>query len=214
MAFTHKLLTCVIWLTLAVGVPAGAALAGENARGAELFELCEQCHGEAGEGNQVALAPPIAGLSQWYVEAQLYKFKSGVRGLYPDDVAGLRMYPMSLALKDEADIEAVAAYVAALPSSHPTPVLRGGDATRGAAYYATCVMCHGADASGVEAQGGPNLRVTSDWYMMTQLHKFQSGIRGGNPADAKGSLMRAMSMTLADEQAMKDVIAYIMTLGN
>jgi cytochrome c oxidase subunit 2 len=49
---------------------------------------------------------------------------------------------------------------------------------------------------------------------MTQLNKFRSGVRGGNPADVKGSLMRAMSMTLPDEQAMKDVIAYIMTLND
>jgi cytochrome c oxidase subunit 2 len=214
MAFGHKILACVAWLTLAAGAPAGIALADENTRAAEHFELCAQCHGEEGQGNQIALAPPIAGLSQWYVEAQLHKFQSGVRGLHPDDVAGLRMYPMSLTLKAEGDIEAVAAYVAELPPTRPTPVLSGGDAARGQAYYGTCVMCHGADASGVEAQGGPNLRVSSDWYMMTQLHKFQSGVRGGNPADAKGAMMRAMSMTLADEQAMKDVIAYIVTLGD
>ena len=214
MAFGHSLFTWVAWLTLAAAAPAGIALAEENARGAEHFELCAQCHGEAGQDIRLALAPPIAGLSQWYVEAQLHKFQSGVRGLHPNDVAGLRMYPMSLALKDEADIEAVAAYVANLPPAPSTPVLSGGDATRGEAYYGTCVMCHAADASGVEAQGGPNLKVSSDWYMMTQLHKFQSGVRGGNPADAKGSLMRAMSMTLPDEQAMKDVIAYIMTLGD
>jgi cytochrome c oxidase subunit 2 len=214
MAFAHKLFTWLTWLTLAAAMPAGVALSEENERGAELFELCAQCHGDAGGGNQFTLAPPIAGLSQWYIEAQLHKFKSGVRGLHPDDVEGLRMVPMSLTLKDDSDLEAVASYVAMLPPARLTPVLSGGDASRGEAYYGTCVMCHGPDASGVEAQGGPNLKVTSDWYMMRQLHKFQSGVRGANPADAKGSLMRAMSMTLPDEQAMKDVIAHIMTLDD
>ncbi len=214
MALGKNLVTWATGLALAVAAPVGVALAEENARGAELFDLCAQCHGETGAGNQLSLAPPIAGLSRWYVEAQLRKFRSGVRGLHPKDVAGLRMYPMSLTLKDDADIEAVAAYVAWLPPAPSTPVLTGGDAMRGEAYYGTCVMCHGADASGVEAQGGPNLKVSSDWYMMNQLHKFQSGVRGANPADAKGSLMRAMSMTLPDEQAMKDVIAYIVTLGD
>jgi cytochrome c553 len=37
-------------------------------------------------------------------------------------------------------------------------------------------------------------------------------VRGTNPADTSGALMRPMAQTLADEQAMKDVIAYIMTL--
>ena len=33
------------------------------------------------------------------------------------------------------------------------------------------------------------------------------------PGDASGALMRPMSMTLPDEQAMHDVIAYIKTLA-
>ena len=54
---------------------------------AELFELCVQCHGSVGQGSQLALAPAIAGLSEWYVKAQLEKFKAGHRGLHPDDLA-------------------------------------------------------------------------------------------------------------------------------
>ena len=53
----------------------------------------------------------------------------------------------------------------------------------------------------------------SDWYLMTQLGKFKSGMRGTHKDDVHGQQMRAMSMTLPDEQAMKDVIAFIMTLS-
>jgi len=49
----------------------------------------------------------------------------------------------------------------------------------------------------------------NDWYMLSQLKKFKEGIRGTNPQDIGGMQMRPMSMTLVDEQAMKDVIAHI-----
>jgi hypothetical protein len=48
---------------------------------------------------------------------------------------------------------------------------------------------------------------------LTQLKNFKSGVRGTNPQDITGAQMRPMSMILADEQAMKDVIAYIQTLS-
>ena len=56
----------------------GASRADE--RGAALFGLCAQCHGEQGEGNQVFGAPAIAGLPLWFVQSQLQKFRSGLRG--------------------------------------------------------------------------------------------------------------------------------------
>ena len=47
---------------------------------------------------------------------------------------------------------------------------------------------------------------------MSQLKKFKNGIRGVHPDDEYGSVMANMVLVLADEQAMKDVIAYIKTL--
>jgi len=182
-------------------------------RAAELYELCVQCHGEDGGGSPLALAPAIAGLSRWYVELQLGNFQHGFRGMSPKDVGGLRMYPMSLAVKKEEDVQALAAYVASLPPVYPEPEVHGGDASRGKQLYVTCQACHGAQAEGMEAVGGPNLRVSSDWYLLKQLQNYKQGIRGTNPGDAAGMRMRPMSMTLADDQAMKDVVAYIMTLA-
>ena len=46
-----------------------------------------------------------------------------------------------------------------------------------------------------------------------QLKKLKSRIRGGDPRDATGQQMVPMAGMLADEQAMKDVIAYIGTLS-
>ena len=178
-------------------------------RGAALFDMCAQCHGEAGEGLPLQLAPSIAGLEQWYVEKQLQKFRSGARGKHPADVAGLRMRPMSRWLSGDADIAAVSAYVASL--SPALVVTLDGDAARGAATYALCSACHGADGSGNQAMNSPSLIRTSDWYQLTQLENFKKGVRGG-PADPQGALMRGFATMLADDQAMKDVIAHVMTL--
>lgn len=208
---TRQLLASAVVAVLAAAP--GASLAQSDGRGEEVYELCAQCHGPAGEGDPLALAPAIAGLGEWYVAAQLEKFRSGLRGYHPDDVGGLRMYPMSLSLYHDGDLAAVAAYAASLPDVRPEPTLEGGDPTRGKQLYATCIACHGPEGGGNEAVKGPSLRYSSDWYLLTQLQHFKSGVRGAAPGDVQGAQMRAMSGTLTDAQAMKDVIAYIMTLG-
>ena len=146
------------------------------------------------------------------MERQLQNFRSGVRGRHFDDIAGMRMRPMSLTLREEGDVAAVAAYVASLPPVDPEPTL-GGDATRGQKLYATCVACHGADGAGNEQMNSPPLTGTHDWYLERQIQNFRRGIRGADPADTFGALMRPMAMTLPDDQAVRDVVAYIMTLS-
>lgn len=201
-------------LVLSLSLVAGAAQADETAaRGAELFQLCTQCHGANGGGNQEALAPAIAGMPVWYLESQLKKFKSGVRGLHADDTAGLRMYPMSLWLRSEADQKAVAAYVASLPATNPPAVMtEPGNAAAGAGYYAVCSACHGPAAGGNQGMGAPPLKGQSDWYLFESISKYKSGVRGSGPGDALGSAMVGMAGTLPDEQAIRDVIAHIQSL--
>ncbi len=202
-------------IAMAVGAVLGgvaSAAVADEARGRALFGQCAQCHGPEGAGSKMASAPAIAGLEGWYIEQQLKKFRSGVRGAHPDDVAGLRMYPMALWLKSDDDLVAVAGYVASLPDPTPKSTLAGGDAQRGKALYATCAACHGAQGEGNQAVNGPALVATNDWYLETQLRKYKSGVRGGNPQDQLGALMRSMAGTLPDDQAIADVIAYIETL--
>src|SRR4030095_10596765 len=98
------------------------------------------------------------------------------------------------------------------PATSPPARLVGGDATRGQALYAPCIACHGVDGGGNQPLNGPPLSHANDWYLLTQLQHFKAGVRGLKPGDTYGGLMRPMSMTLPDEQAMKDVIAYIVTL--
>jgi len=76
-----------------------------------------------------------------------------------------------------------------------------------------CAACHGADGKGNVQMNAPPLAGQHDWYLLAQLKKFKAGHRGLNPKDVTGGQMRPMAMTLADEQAMKNVVAHIQTLG-
>jgi cytochrome c553 len=107
----------------------------------------------------------------------------------------------------------VSAYVATLAPLIPAPVLTGGDPAKGQALYAPCAACHAPDGSGNAAVFGPPLQHASDWYLLTQLTNFRAGVRGAKPGDTSGALMRPMATVLVDEQAMRDVIAYITTLA-
>ncbi len=204
-------------LALAVAVLAFSGCHPEGARkpltGQELYASWTSCHGPDGYGNSTkhVEAPAIAGLPAWYLEAQFYKFRTGVRGAHPDDFAGLRMRPMSRQMLNDAEIKAVVAYVAALPGK-PQPKTLDGDATAGQTAYAVCTACHGADGRGNQALNAPPLTSQHDWYLVNQLMKFKHGVRGANPKDVTGLQMRPMAQTLPDEQAAKNVVAYVGTL--
>lgn len=206
--------TFLFALLALAAAPLAASAEGDGEKGAQLFQLCAQCHGPDGGGDPLALAPAIAGLDEWYLRAQLRKFHNGARGTHPDDLAGMRMRPMSLSLRNEANMDVVAAYVAQMPRVSVEATLQGGDATRGQALFAPCAACHGANGEGIEQLNGAPLAALNDWYLLRQMHNFRSGIRGTKPIDTTGALMRPMSMTLPDEQALLDVIAYITTLGS
>jgi cytochrome c oxidase subunit 2 len=68
-----------------------------------------------GSGNQALGAPPIAGHPDWYIAAQVKKFKAGVRGAKTGDIQGPTMRAIAMTLADEATIANVAAHVASLP---------------------------------------------------------------------------------------------------
>jgi cytochrome c oxidase subunit 2 len=137
---------------LCLAALAAPASAQDLERGERLYALCTQCHGAAGAGSPAALAPAIAGLPQWYVEGQLLKFRAGQRGGHFDDIAGMRMRPMSLSLKGDADVSAVSAYVASLAPVDAPVSLAGADPARGR-LFAPCGLSR-ADGSGNQAVFG------------------------------------------------------------
>lgn len=179
--------------------------------GEELFDACRSCHMDDGMGSETLGAPAIAGLPEWYITAQLEKFVKGQRGYHADDFYGMRMRPMASSMNHEGNVATVAAYVSALPHLG-TPSTLSGDAQLGKATYTLCGTCHGADGMGNETLKAPPLKGQADWYMKRQLQNFKSGQRGTAAGDIAGMQMRPMSMTLADDAAMQNVIAYIKTL--
>lgn len=183
----------------------GANAGDQKARSTELFNgFCNRCHGLQGEGNVGLEAPLIAGMASWYVEKQLQNFRTDVRGTHPKDMPGMRMRPMARALYPESDVKAIADYVAAMPIRGAQMAIKGADTEKGKAAYALCMGCHGPDAKGVQAIGGPGLAGQSDWYLLTQLKNFKAGIR-------PGPLMQPMVAAM-DEDTMRNLAAYLGSL--
>jgi cytochrome c oxidase subunit 2 len=171
------------------------------------FVYCTVCHGVQMKGNPIIEAPRLSGMDTYYIERQLRSFSNGWRGTHGNDIAGMEMRPMAAILNDK-EIVAAARYVNAVGSELP-PITIRGDAGRGEALYAPCAACHGPEAEGVEALGGPPLAGLNDWYLVTQLRHFKDGTRGSHPEDTYGQQMRAAAATLADDAAIQDVVSYI-----
>ncbi len=183
---------------------------GDAALGAASYAICAACHGQQGEGNVALNAPKLSGQDPYYLKRQLKNYKAGIRGTHEADIYGRQMQPMAATLVNDATIDNVLAHIGTLPdTSAPTTVT--GDIDHGARLYVVCANCHGKDGRGI-AMNAPRTAGISDWYLLNQLKNFKDGVRGAHPADLQGKQMGMMSRTLLDEQAMKDVVAYINTL--
>jgi cytochrome c553 len=86
---------------------------GDAAAGQRAYLLCASCHGVTGSGFEAGKVPPLAGMDDWYVAAQIRKFKNGVRGAMPGDAFGPVMRAVATSLSAE-NVNEVAAYVHAL----------------------------------------------------------------------------------------------------
>jgi cytochrome c oxidase subunit II len=87
-----------------------------------------------------------------------------------------------------------------------------GDATRGTALYAVCAACHGQQGEGNLQMNSPKLAGLDAQYLKRQLQHYLSGARGAAPGDIYGAQMAPMARVLANEQAIDDVVAHILTL--
>ncbi len=186
--------------------PAGNAMVG-----AAQYAVCAACHGQQGEGIPAMNAPKIAGQSEWYLKRQILNYKKGLRGTHKDDVYGAQMIGMVASLVDEQAIDNVVAHIQTFPDHILEPTV-DGDLANGQKLYAVCAYCHGGDGMGIQAMNAPRAAGMSDWYMVRQLQNFKDDVRGGHPQDYFGKQMGFMGDTLHDEQAIKDVVAYINTL--
>ena len=90
--------------------------------------------------------------------------------------------------------------------------LAEGDPVKGKEIYGTCEACHGKYGEGNQATNSPKLAGLHDWYLVGQLKKFRSGLRGSNPGDTFGAQMASIAKSLTGEEAIENVAAYIVTL--
>jgi len=210
-SFLRLLTTLAVGSWIVAGTTGCSGSSEAKGRGAELYANCIQCHQANGAGSALAQAPEIAGVDAAYVEATLTKFRTGVRGAHPDDVEGLKMRALAKTLDSDQDVKLVSAYVASLPAVAHAATL-GGNAEHGRTLFTACIGCHGDHGQGNPALNAPRLAGRDDWYLVRSLEKFRAGVRGADPRDAGGAMMRPMAASLPDEQALKDVAAYVATL--
>lgn len=105
-----------------------------------------------------------------------------------------------------------AAWLATQPTFAQTQARPEGNAAAGAANYAVCAACHGAQGEGNVQLNAPRIAGQPDWYLRRQLRNYQQGIRGTSPGDTYGPQMAPMAQTVAAEPVLENVIAYIASL--
>jgi cytochrome c553 len=90
-----------------------ATIIADIERGKEVYsDRCMECHRFNGEGELVFGAAPLVGLQDWYLAAQLRKFKTGLRGAAKDDENGQKMVHVTVCfIEDEAMVQSLAAWL-------------------------------------------------------------------------------------------------------
>ncbi|MBT8091551.1 MAG: c-type cytochrome [Gammaproteobacteria bacterium] len=198
-------------LLLAIALSASHATAQDVSHGKDDYKLCASCHGFDAAGSQLVNAPALAGQEAWYLERQLRNFREGIRGSSDGDTHGQAMALMTRGLESDETIMDIVAYIGTLPSADPAVTI-DGDTVKGRESYETCAACHGVNAEGNALLNAPALTTLDDWYQLRQLQAFKDGLRGAHPDDIYGQQMRPMASILADDAAMRSVVAYIASI--
>jgi cytochrome c oxidase subunit 2 len=198
----------------AAAEPAASLEKADPERGRQLFQqTCIACHGPEAAGMRQLNSPALHIQEDWYIAAQLIKFRTGIRGTDPKDITGLQMAPMAKALPDDQAVYDLAAYISSIDGPMPEHEIQPTDLAAGERHYKTvCIACHGPDGKGIVALNSPSLVGQSDWYLAAQLRKFKEGLRGTKTEDVTGMQMRPMAMTLVDDAMVENVAAYIATM--
>jgi len=87
------------------------------------------------------------------------------------------------------------------------------DLDAGRLLYGVCSACHGPNGEGLQALNSPRIAGQQAWYTIRQIQNFKSGARGSDARDIYGQQMAPMAQTLTTDQAIRDVSAYIESLG-
>jgi cytochrome c oxidase subunit 2 len=104
------------------------------------------------------------------------------------------------------------AWIAQQPTFEKVQLQTAGDPAIGQTLFAPCTACHGAQAEGNRDLNAPKLSGQAAWYLARQLRDFKNGVRGAHDADTYGKQMIPFASMLADDAAIRNVVAYIGSL--
>jgi cytochrome c553 len=80
-----------------------------------------ECHRYNAEGELFFGSPPLVGLQDWYLAAQIRKYQSGIRGVHPKDVNGQKMVFSSGFVESEQMLNSLVAYLLELQKPTALP---------------------------------------------------------------------------------------------
>lgn len=125
-----------------------------------------------------------------------------------EELCGIAHFAMRgrVVVDEQADFDA---WLAEQPTYAQLLARPTGNPTAGAAAYGVCAACHGAQGEGNPTLNAPRLAGQDVWYLTRQIRLFQQGIRGADERDVYGKQMAPMANTLATEQMIADVAAFI-----
>lgn len=102
-------------------------------------------------------------------------------------------------------------WLASQPTFAETQNMVAANPAAGQAQYPLCATCHGQQGEGNLALNSPKLTGQPAWYIERQLQYFKTGVRGGE-GDVFGQQMAPMAATLIDDEAVRNMAAYIASL--
>ena len=142
----------------------------------------------------------------WFTPTRTGKFD-----LLCEELCGVGHFTMrgNIIVEEESAFQA---WLSSYPTFAQTSAQAAGDAAAGKPLYAVCAACHGLQAEGNPALHAPKLSGQGDWYLHRQLKNYKQGARGTHDKDVFGKMMAPMAATLANDTAIDNVSAYIMTL--
>ncbi|MFK7863376.1 MAG: c-type cytochrome [Pseudohongiellaceae bacterium] len=135
--------------------------------------------------------------------------KEGRYDIMCEELCGIGHFIMRGAVVIESQ-DSFDTWLADQPTFGETQNMSPPNIAAGQAQYAVCAACHGAQGEGNQALNSPKLAGQQAWYVERQLNYFKQGIRGGE-GDTNGAAMVGMANMLADDDAVRNMAAYIAT---
>jgi cytochrome c oxidase subunit II len=108
-----------------------------------------------------------------------------------------------------SSVAAFCLVIAALSTACGSGSAAGRETATGAQLYQACSSCHGPAGAGDIVQNAPAIAGLPEWYIASQLERFQTGLRGKHPDDVEGLKMRPMSLQVNSDQQRQAVAAYV-----